>query len=222
MRNAPPRWWLLAGTAVAAAVTGLTVGLVGPRLVAPALPTLPSLPPLSSSASVVRPTPDVIVAVKSLARLETAAFHMERVIDLREKQSQLFGLLASEDAILLVAVADVTAGVDLRRLSPDDIEVASDGRRVRITLPASEIFHAALDPEKTYVHTRRTDLLARRNETLESNARKEAERALTQAALDGGILEKADQSAHRIVRELLASLGFQHIEIATRPPGRGE
>lgn len=222
MRNAPPRWWLLAGTAVAAAGTGLVLGIVAPRLFASALPSLPTLPALSASASVLRPTPDVIVAVKSLARLETAAFHLERVIDLREKQSQLFGLIASEDAILLVAAADVTAGVDLRRLSPDDIEVTDDSRRVRITLPASEIFHAALDPEKTYVHTRRTDLLARRNETLETNARREAERALTQAALDGGILDKADHNAHRIVHELLASLGFQRIEIVTRPPARGE
>jgi len=43
------------------------------------------------------------VAVRDLARLESVAYHVERVIDVRDKQSLLFGLLKTEDAILLVA-----------------------------------------------------------------------------------------------------------------------
>ena len=45
----------------------------------------PLLPPMTSSVTVVRPTPDVLVAVRDLARLESASFHMERVIDLDER-----------------------------------------------------------------------------------------------------------------------------------------
>ena len=47
----------------------------------------PLLPPMTSSVTVVRPTPDVLVAVRDLARLESASFHMERVIDLSDKLS---------------------------------------------------------------------------------------------------------------------------------------
>src|SRR5450755_1486514 len=86
-------------------------------------PALPVIPPLSSSVTVVRPTPNVLLAIQDLARLESASFHMERVIDLTDKQSRLFGLIQSEDAILLVAVADVSAGVDLQKLTTDDIAV---------------------------------------------------------------------------------------------------
>jgi hypothetical protein len=57
------------------------------------VPALPVIPPLSSSVIGVRPTPNVLVAVKDLARLESASFHMERVIDLTDKQSRLFGLI---------------------------------------------------------------------------------------------------------------------------------
>jgi hypothetical protein len=200
-----------------AGLVGLTVGLLLPRTP----PALPSLPPLSSSVTVLRPTPDVVTAVRALSRLESTAFHMERVIDLKDRQSRLFGLVSGEDAILLVAVADVTAGVDLAALGPTDVEVSPDRTRVRIKLPRATVFSTVLDGEHTYVHTRRTDLLARRNETLETSARKEAEHTLTQAALSAGILDKADAQARRVIRELVTGLGFSEVEVVTRPPAEG-
>src|SRR5207245_9986126 len=75
----------------------------------------------------IRSTPSVVVAVRDLARLESVAYHVERVIDIRDKQSLLFGLIKTEDAILLVAVGEVTAGVDLRDLRDGDV-VAEPGR----------------------------------------------------------------------------------------------
>jgi hypothetical protein len=217
MNAATRRSWLVAAVVGGAGLLGLWVGLLLPR----APPKLPSLPPLSSSVTVLRPTPDVVTAVRALSRLESTAFHMERVIDLKDQQSRLFGLVSGEDAILLVAVADVTAGVDLGRLGPADVEVSADRTRVRIQLPRAEVFQTVLDGEHTYVHTRRTDLLAKRNETLETNARKEAERTLTQAALSAGILDKADDQARRVIRELVTALGFLEVEVVTRPPAEG-
>ena len=217
MNAATRRSWLVAAVVGGAGLLGLGVGLLLPR----APPKLPSLPPLSSSVTVLRPTPDVVTAVRALSRLESTAFHMERVIDLKDQQSRLFGLVSGEDAILLVAVADVTAGVDLGRLGPADVEVSPDRTRVRIQLPRAEVLQTVLDGEHTYVHTRRTDLLAKRNETLETNARKEAERTLTQAALSAGILDKADDQARRVIRELVTALGFLEVEVVTRPPAEG-
>src|SRR5689334_14416594 len=126
MNAATRRSWLVAAIVGGAGLFGLWVGLLLPRA-----PKLPSLPPLSSSVTVLRPTPDVVTAVRALSRLESTAFHMERVIDLKDQQSRLFGLVSGEDAILLIAVADVTAGVDLARLGPADVEVSPDRTRVR-------------------------------------------------------------------------------------------
>jgi hypothetical protein len=61
-------------------------------------------------------------------------------------------------------------------------------------------------------------LLADRKETLETEARKQAEQALTSAALEAGILEKADQNARKIVLELARSLGVPDVELSTRAP----
>ena len=178
----------------------------------------PLLPPMTSSVTVVRPTPDVLIAVRDLARLESASFHMERVIDLSDKQSKLWGMISTEDAILLVAVAEVTAGVDLQKLTASDVKVDPARRTARIELPAPEVLHAALDNDKTYVHSRKTGTLADRHENLESRARKEAERTLVESARQAGILNRAGENARRTVEALVHSLGYDKVEVTVRSP----
>jgi hypothetical protein len=192
---------------------GVVVGVAGTRSLKP---SLPSLPPVSSSVTIVRPTPGVLAKIQDMKRLESVSFHMERVIDLSEKQSQLFGLLQTEDAILLVAAADVRAGVDLAKLGPDDVKVNLDARSATIALPPAEILSAALDTEKTYVHTRKTGVLAQRRENLETRARQEAERTLVEAAREAGILARAEENATRVVGELVRSLGYAEVSVTVR------
>ena len=197
---------------------GLLVGSLATRSCS--APALPVIPPLSSSVTIVRPTPNVLIAVKDLARLESASFHMERVIDLTDKQSHLFGLVQGEDAILLVAVANVSAGVDLQQLNAGDIVADSEKKSVKITLPAPEVFHAELDNQRTYVHQRHTSALGARKDNLETRARQEAERTLIDAALQAGLLSKASDNARHAVEGLVRALGYEQIEVTVRaaPP----
>ena len=166
-----------------------------------------------ATTTVVRPTPQVVVAVRDLARLESAEFHMERVIDLEDRQTRFFGLVEADDAILLIASGDVTAGVDLTRMQDGDVVVDPDARIARITLPEPEILRTSLDNERTYVHHRSTDALAERSETLETRARQEAERTLHDAALEAGILDRARDNARRTVTTLVTSLGYDDVQV---------
>jgi hypothetical protein len=160
--------------------------------------------------------PDVITQVRELSRLEGVSYHVERVVDLHDQQEGLFGLVKAEDAILLVASGDVVAGVDLSKLQPGDIVISADKQSVTVHLPPAEVFSARLDSEHTYVHTRKTDLLARRKESLETEARKAAEKTLQGAAEDAGIVRKAEESVGRTVRSLVRSLGFTDVRIDFR------
>lgn len=162
---------------------------------------------------VVRPTTSVVVAVRDLARLESAEMHVERVIDLTDRQERMWGLVHVEDAILLVAAAEVVAGVDLGDLREDDVEVDHERGVARITLPPPRVLSTRLDTDRTYVHTRRTDVLARRREDLETLARREAERTLQAAALEGGLLDRARRNASHTVQTLVRALGFRRVEI---------
>lgn len=195
-----------------AVIVAALIGAIGGALVA-SYDGFWSPPPASSSVTVVRPTPSVVVAVRDLARLETTTYHVERVIDLRDKQSRLFGLIESEDAILLVAAARVTAGVDLTKLQDEDVRADRDKGTARVELPAPEVFHAALDNERTFVHSRDTDLLARREPNLESKARLAAERTVREAALEAGILDRACDNAQRTVASFVRSLGYRDVTV---------
>ena len=110
-----------------------------------------------------------------------------------------------------------SAGVDLLQLKSEDIVSNADEKRVKITLPAPEVFHAELDNSKTYVHTRRTGALATRKESLETRARQEAERSLIEAALQAGLLARASENARRAVEGLVRGLGYEQVEITVRP-----
>ncbi len=193
---------------------GLVVGIGAMRSCSVAPP--PLIPALTSSVTFVRPTPDLLVAVRDLARLESAAFHMERVIDLTDQQSTLFGLITSEDAILLVAVAEITAGIDLGKLTAADVVADAVEGKASISLPAPELLHVTLDNQKTYVHTRKTGVLAARRENLETRARQEAERTLVQAAREQGLLTRAADNARRTVEVLVRSLGYRKVEVTVR------
>ncbi len=164
----------------------------------------------------VRARPSVVVAVRDLAQLQTTTYRIERVIDVRDKQSKFFGKVEFEDALLLVAAADVTAGIDLGALDEADVRANPDAGTIEITLPAPNLISTVLDNDATYVYSRETDLLASRKEGLEARARQEAETALRDAALDAGILDRARTAAERSVEGLLRSFGYDDVTIRWR------
>jgi hypothetical protein len=172
------------------------------------------LPPATTTVTEVAPSPDVVLAIQSLARLESVTFHMERVVDLADKEKRLYGLVEAKDAILLVAVGDVVAGCDLSELKREDVTSNFAERRVSVRLPAPKVLSASLDEKATHVFSRTTDTLAARHEDLESRARQEAIRTMQKAAEDQGIQDKARASAEGAVRGLLEAAGFKEIDIS--------
>jgi hypothetical protein len=170
-----------------------------------------------ATRTVVRPTGTILMAVRDLARLETNELHMEKVIDLTDKQSRFFGLVDTTDAILLIAAGDVTVGIDLAKMGDEDVAIDKQTGAARVTLPAPEILSTRLDEEHTYVYRRSTGVLAERNEHLESKARQEAVRAIGDAARDPATMEKARKQAERQMQQLLERFGVTHATIGFRP-----
>ncbi|MFZ5808986.1 MAG: DUF4230 domain-containing protein [Chloroflexota bacterium] len=165
-------------------------------------------------AQVLNPTPTIlpdpvtiIHSVRSLARLETIQYSVEKVITAESGQGA-FGFLFG-DRLLLVAHGIVIAGVDLEKLSPQDMRL-QDGV-LTVKLPAAEIFIATLDNEKTYVYDRETGLLSKGNIQLESDARRAAEEEIRKAAEEDGILLQAEKNAQAYLLRLFLQLGYKDV-----------
>jgi hypothetical protein len=205
--------------AIAAFVVVALLALSGAYLLGRSTPLLAlKLPQPTIDTIEIKPSPSVITAVRDLHRLESESFHMERVIETTDAQSKLFGLIEAKDAVLLVAVADVVAGVDLEGMKDADVTVDWPARRARLRLPPPEVFAATIDNTKTHVYQRSTDVLATRKEALEGMARQDAETSMKKAAIDGGILERARASAARSVEGLVRGLGFTDVTIEWQDP----
>jgi hypothetical protein len=157
----------------------------------------------------------VIVEVRSLTRLETAQYSIEKVITAETGQGALAGLFG--DRLLFVAHGQVIAGVDLSRVQASDVTVSPDGV-VTMIVPAAEIFIATLDNDKSYVYDRQTGLLTKGDVALETQARQVAEQEIEKAALEDGILNLAQNNAQSYLERLLRSLGFTAVIFVQATP----
>ncbi len=108
-------------------------------------------------------------------------------------------------------------GVDLTKLGEGDLVVDRETGTARIMLPPPEVLSVRLDEEHTFVYRRTTSLLARRNEQLESSARKEAVRAIEEASHDPAVMEKARKQAERQLKDLFEKFGVTQVTLGWRP-----
>lgn len=138
---------------------------------------------------------DVVRELRALSRLETAALHVEKVIDVRDHQKRLGGLVDANDALLFVASGEVLLGIDFAKLTEADVKLDPAKSTVEIVLPTPEVLSTRFDESRSYVHTRSTDVLATRNEALESAARKDAIAAFEAAGKEPRAVALARRSA---------------------------
>jgi hypothetical protein len=165
-------------------------------------------------AVVLHPTPTILPdpvtivhEVRSLARLETIKFSLEKIITAETRQG-LFEWLVG-DRLIFVAHGEVIAGIDLNKLDPEDLEVR--GNVLYVTLPEPEIFVTALDNEQSYVFDRDTGILTHGEVNLETEARQAAEREIEKSALEDGILDIAAQNAESFLDRLFRDLGYPEV-----------
>lgn len=194
-------------TGVLSGVAGFTVGFVLALLLALGAGWLVFFRG-SSRVDLSRPT--VVQHIQQLQRLETVVYSMEKIVT-GSQESRFLPRLLAGDRLLLIVHGDVTAGVDLAALDPANVRV--DGKSVELTLPEPIVFSTRVDNSRTRVYTRETGLFSSPDPELESETRREAERQLTQAALDGGILKTAAANARATLTSLLQGLGFESVNI---------
>jgi hypothetical protein len=211
---------LVIGLLIIAAITSYAI--IGMMRDAIQKTTAPSAGVATQVQQLLNPTPTiypdsvtVVRQIRSLTRLETAQYTIEKVIRAEVGQDALGPLFG--DRLLFVAHGDVIAGVDLGQLQPTDVIVAPDGR-VTIILPAAQVLVVALNNDKSYVYDRQTGLFTKGDVNLETLARQAAEDEIRQGAIEDGILNLAQANAGNFVEKFLWSLGFREVIIVQGTP----
>ncbi|MFN2145775.1 MAG: DUF4230 domain-containing protein [Anaerolineales bacterium] len=170
---------------------------------------------LSTQVSVIlHPTPTILPdpvtivhEVRSLARLETIKFSLEKIITAETRQGVFEWLVG--DRLLFVAHGEVIAGVDLNKLDPEDLRV--EDSVLYVNLPDPEIFVVAIDNQQSYVYDRETGLFSKGEVDLETEARRAAELEIEKSAREDGILTLATQNAESFLGRLFRDLGYPEV-----------
>jgi len=153
--------------------------------------------------------PVVVEGIRELDELATVQLTESVVVTRESGGSQLERALTGE-RILLVAVGEVEAGVDLSEIGDGDVRVA--GESVTIRLPEPEILDSSLDEENTRVYDRDYSLLnLRPDDELVESARAEAEEKFLAAARENDILDQAETNAEDSIRAFVTTLGFEEV-----------
>ncbi len=163
---------------------------------------------------VLNPTPTIlpnpitiIREVRTLARLETIQYSVEKVVTAESGDGRLRFLIGEE--LIFVAHGVVIGGVDLAKMDVDDLWWQGDVLTVR--LPQAEIFVATLDNDKSYVYDRQRGIFTRGDIHLETATRQVAEEAVEQAAMEDGILDLAQANAEAYLTRLFHTLEIYNV-----------
>jgi len=159
----------------------------------------------------------VVREVQTLSDLVTVRYVIEKVIVLESPPESTLGqFVQGNNRILMLAHGTVKAGIDLKRLKPEDVQV--DGKTIRLHLPVAQVMDAYLDEHQTKVIDWQRGFLRDYDKDLEATARQNAVDDIARAARADGILAEAGDRARLELALFLAKAGYDHVEFLDRAP----
>lgn len=165
------------------------------------------------------PTAVIIQKVQALSQLVTVKYVMEQVVVYEPPAESSFDELLDKfgfgrSKLMLLAHAEVKAGIDFSRLTTNDIVVSQN--KIVLTLPKPAILDNHLVESRTQVLDWKNGLLRGFDKNLEQKARMDALQRIRAAARQAGIENDAAQRAGTQLTSFLQALGFSEVVIQVR------
>lgn len=156
------------------------------------------------------PAPVIVEKLQKLNRLETVRQVSNQIVEAKSN-STVFPDFLAKDSLQMMVQTVVVGGVDMSRVSVDDVRVESGV--VTVTLPQPELFDVRVDDEASRVYARQRGLfMFNPDKDLERQARLQAQANARRAAYNSEVMAEARTNAEEGLRSLLQSLGFNKIE----------
>jgi hypothetical protein len=162
-------------------------------------------------------TATVVEQVQTLSDLVTVKYVLEKVVILDSPPTSALGqFVEGNNRVLLLAHGIVKAGIDLKRLKPEDVLIS--GRKITLRLPPPQITDAYLDERQTQVIDWQRGFLRTFDKDLEQTARQNAVDDISRAARTDGILNDAGERARLELALFLHQAGFEQVEFVDKIP----
>jgi predicted transcriptional regulator len=160
----------------------------------------------------------IVHQVRNASELTTAVFAMEAVVPAHQNRT-LGKLVVGKTSLLYTAYGEVRAGVDLSQLTSDKIRI--ENNTVYVQLPAPKILDSKIDVNRSEVYDYDRGFLGLGPDAapqLQTLAQRETLEKIVQNACTQGLLNTANERAELAVTQLLATAGYDQVEVQTTPP----
>ena len=151
----------------------------------------------------------LVQKITSMGKLELVKYEMKDIIEQKEVHPIL-----PDSRVLLLAVGEVTACIDLTKVNRSDIIQGKDS--VTVFLPAPEICYAKLDHEKSKVYDIKGVMFEDGAKDLVEDVYKLAEKKILDDANQMNVLGMARQNAQIIFKPLLEGVSGKTVILKFR------
>ena len=152
-------------------------------------------------------TQDAMVSkVVAMGKLELVKYSMKDVVEKKELHTIL-----PDSRVLFVAVGEVTACIDLTRVTKSDISQGKD--TIDVILPQPEICYVKLDHQKSRVYDVSGVWFADKSKNMVEDVYKIAEKKMLTTATEMNLLGKARENANLIFKPFLENVSGKKVVI---------
>jgi hypothetical protein len=158
-------------------------------------------------------TINIVESVQELATLATAEAVVTTIV--KEEDNKLFNqeisinLPGTKRTILLIVPATVIAGVDLKSITDENIEINEDIKEITLTIPRATLIQEPsilLDKVQTYSEEGLLRSEVHWDEGYDLAAKATIE--IKNEAIEMGLLTKAEESAEKMLSSFFSNLGY--------------
>ncbi len=163
----------------------------------------------------------VVRQVSGASELTTAVFTMESVVPTRQDM-KLANYTVGTTTLLYIAYGEVRAGVDLKDLKADNVQIVND--TIQLQLPPPRILDSKIDVNRSSVYDYNRGFLGLGPDVapqLQTIAQRETLKKIESAACSQGVLKQANERAELVVEKLLNTAGYKQVQVKTQPPAPG-
>jgi hypothetical protein len=165
-----------------------------------------------------RTPPAVLRRLESLSSYRGASANFVVNVDLEKRHRFIPTFLAGERTVFL-AVGSVDAVVDFDDIDANRVVQSDGGERVVVTLPHARALPAVVDTDQSHVSTRDRGLADRvgavftDSPTSEQPLYRLASQKMDKAASRSGVTTRAERNTTKMLRGLLAKLGYDEVVV---------
>lgn len=157
----------------------------------------------------------IVKQVQTLSELTTTKFIMDAIVPTSSSR-KLGNIIIGETNLLYIARGEVKAGLDLSKITADNIIIDKD--KLQITLPAPEILDEKIDVNQSQVYDYDRGFLNLGPDVaieLQEEAQRQTLATIKKTACEQKILNQANAKAVILISQLMKTAGYETVEVLT-------